>query len=446
MARYLVAIWPIAGHYNPGLALALALRARGHEVAFYTGRRAQGIIEAEGFTVFPFRRVDEAFVDRVFFDNDDDSWLTHHARQRRRLREWIVGRLAEQVADLAEIVGGWRPDGLIADWSMWGPYAVVGEAERLPVAIFQFQAGCFLPGPDAPPAGFGLPPPKTAATRAVAAAARALVAVSTREMRRTANRVRAAHGLAPLRVPVTVHAGRMPLYLVTSVPALDYHRRDLPPSVEYIGPCTWDKPRAEPMAPWILELGRGVPTVHVSEGTIHSRAPVLLKAAAQALAGAPMHVVMTTGTHRRTADLGLEPLAANVRVESWVPHTDLLPRTDVFVTTGGAGSVLAALRCGVPVLVVPTEWDKPESARRVVYAGAGLALSPRQCTPARVRAAVERLLTEPSFRARARELAADFARSGGAARAAELVERRLGSGAGRPRGDARAVALTGAAG
>lgn len=159
-----------------------------------------------------------------------------------------------------------------------------------------------------------------------------------------------------------------------------------------------------------------------------------------------MHVVMTTGTHRRPADLGLEPLAANVRVESWVPHTDLLPRTDVFVTTGGAGSVLAALRCGVPVLVVPTEWDKPESARRVVYAGAGLALSPRQCTPARVRAAVERLLTEPSFRARARELAADFARSGGAARAAELVERRLGSGAGRPRGDARAVALTGAAG
>src|SRR5262245_53220988 len=257
MAKYLIAIWPIAGHYNPGLALALALRARGHEVAFYTGQRARPIIEAEGFTVYPFDEVDESFVDRVFFDSADDSWLTHYLHQRRRLRDWIVGMLAEQVADLTGIVRRWRPDALIADWSMWGPYAVVGEAQRIPVAIFQFQAGCFLPGPDAPPAGFGLPPPRTPLTRALATAARALVNVSTAGMRRRANEVRASQGLAPLTVPVIEHAGRMPLYLVTSVPALDYERRDLPASVQYIGPCTWDKPRSTPVAGWIAELGQG---------------------------------------------------------------------------------------------------------------------------------------------------------------------------------------------
>lgn len=426
MAKYLVAIWPIAGHYNPGLALALALRARGHDVAFYTGQRATPAIESEAFTVFPFRRVSESFVDRVFFDTADESGLTHYVQQRRRLRDWIVGMLAEQVADLTEIVREWRPDGLIADWSMWGPYAVVGEAQNVPVAIFQFQAGCFLPGPDVPPAGFGLPPPRSVMTRALAVLVGALVTATTIDLRRTANRVRVAEGLAPLDVPVTEHAGRMPLYLVTSVPGLDYHRRDLPPTVHYVGPCTWDKPRSEPVAGWIAGLGNGRPTVHVSEGTIHSRAPVLLKAAAEGLGGAPVQVVMTTGTHRHAADLGLEPLASNIRVEGWVPHTDLMPRTDVFITTGGAGSVLAALRCGVPLLVVPTEWDKPESARRVVYAGAGLALSLRRCTPARLRTAVERLLAEPSFRERARGLAAEIGRSGGATRAAELVERSLG--------------------
>jgi len=73
-------------------------------------------------------------------------------------------------------------------------------------------------------------------------------------------------------------------------------------------------------------------------------------------------------------------------------------------------------------VVVPTEWDKPENAQRVVEAGAGLRLSPRRLTPARLRAAVERVLAEPSFRQNARRLAADFRRYRGPARAAELLE------------------------
>jgi UDP:flavonoid glycosyltransferase YjiC (YdhE family) len=65
------------------------------------------------------------------------------------------------------------------------------------------------------------------------------------------------------------------------------------------------------------------------------------------------------------------------------------------VTTGGAGTVMAALQAGIPQLIVPTHWDKPDNARRVVEAGAGLKLTPRQCTPAALRAAVDRLLHEP---------------------------------------------------
>jgi MGT family glycosyltransferase len=425
MAEYLIAIWPIAGHYNPGLALAHALRERGHEVAFYTGARARGLIEAEGFRVFPFRRVDESSVDRVFFGEADDSWVTHHFRQSRRLRDWIVGMLPEQVEDLADLLRRWRPDGIVCDWSMWGPYAIVGERHDLPVAIFQFQAGCFIPGPGAPPPGFGLPPPRTAVTRLIARLARGAVTAMTVDLRRTANRVRAAHGLTPLSMTVSELAGRMPLYLVTSVPELDYRRTDLPGSVHYVGACVWDKPRGEPAPAWLSELRRDLPIVHVSEGTIHARAPRLLKAAAAGLADRPMQVVMTTGTHRRPAELGLDPLAANIMVEPWIAHSDLLPRTDVVVTTGGAGTVLASLSAGVPVLVIPTEWDKPETARRVVEAGVGLHLSPRRCTPARVRAHVERLLEDMSFRERARHLSRVLAESGGARKAAELVERCL---------------------
>jgi UDP:flavonoid glycosyltransferase YjiC (YdhE family) len=80
------------------------------------------------------------------------------------------------------------------------------------------------------------------------------------------------------------------------------------------------------------------------------------------------------------------------------------------------------LEAGVPLVVVPTEWDKPENAQRVVEAGAGVRLSPRRLTPARLRTAVERMLEDPSYRRNARRLSAGFARYRGPARAAELLE------------------------
>jgi UDP:flavonoid glycosyltransferase YjiC (YdhE family) len=73
-----------------------------------------------------------------------------------------------------------------------------------------------------------------------------------------------------------------------------------------------------------------------------------------------------------------------------VSHTDLLPHTDVVVTTGGAGTVMASLAAGVPLVLVPTEWDKPETAPRVVEAGVGLRLAPGACTPENRRGAPRR--------------------------------------------------------
>jgi UDP:flavonoid glycosyltransferase YjiC (YdhE family) len=109
-------------------------------------------------------------------------------------------------------------------------------------------------------------------------------------------------------------------------------------------------------------------------------------------------------------------------VERWVTYEHLLPRTDLVVTTAGAGTALAALELGIPLVMIPTEWDKPEVARRVAEAGAGLLIEPSQCTPERLRQAVERVLGEPSFRENARRLAAGFKRYGGPAEAAQLLE------------------------
>ena len=65
MTRVLLACWPFEGHLFPQMSMAIALRDRGAEVAFYTDGSKRELIEAEGFEVFEFDRVAPAW-ERVY--------------------------------------------------------------------------------------------------------------------------------------------------------------------------------------------------------------------------------------------------------------------------------------------------------------------------------------------------------------------------------------------
>jgi MGT family glycosyltransferase len=421
-SRVLFTAWPFPGHLFPQIAVACALRRQGHEVAFYTGAEGARIAGSEGFTCYPFRRVNEAALDALMRQRPADPWrLTRLPRLAVLLKRWLVDTVPQQIEDLEAVIAEWSPTVVATDPTLWAPILVLGEKHRLPVAVCSFVPACMVPGPDAPTFGPGLPRAGSRTGQVADAALRQLARVTARLGMRTVNATRRRHGLPRLAHSVTEHTGHMPLYLVPSAPEFDYARRDLPPSVRYVGPLLWNRPRTQPAPQWLEQLDAQQPCVHVSEGTVHVGDPFLLKAAIRGLADLPVQVVATTGGHRSVEELRLGRIPANVRIGQWIPHADLLPRVKVVVTTGGAGTVLASLAAGVPLVIVPTEWDKPEVAQRVVEAGAGVRLAPARCTPRRLRSAVQDVLDQPRFREAARRLAGVFARQGGPERAAELL-------------------------
>lgn len=422
MAKFLFTVWPFPGHIHPNVAVAHALGELGHEIAFYTAGSLGPLLEGEGFRCFPFQRLDGDRVEAIVLALDRMSLDHWTARQKKALlREWLLGTVEEQLQDLATVSPVWRPDVLVCDPAMWGPLLVFRETAGVPLAVLSYLAACMLPGPEGPIVGLPLPRAHGWIASLGHGLLRWIAGIVAADVRRAAEELRASHGLAPMGTSVTAFAGRMPLYIVPSTPAYDRQRRDLPRSVQYVGPCRWDKPAATQSAPWLTELPRDRPIVYVTEGTMHTKPPLLLPAALQALASQRLRVLATTGKHRDPESLGLGVIPANARVERWIPHSDLFPRTDVVVTTGGTGTVLAALAEGIPLLVVPTAWDQYDNAWRVSEAGAGIRLPPGRCTPDRIRVAVGRLLTEGSFRRNARRLASDFTRYGGAAQAADLL-------------------------
>lgn len=422
MSRVLLTVWPLTGHLHPNLALADALRRAGHEVAFYTGEGTRALVEGEGFRLFPFRAVDEGTVQRLALSPEGILSARRRPWRRRALwRSWVLDTLPDQVTDLREVVAAYAPDVIATDPTMWAPFLVLHELLGLPVAVFSLIPACHIAGTKGPIIGFPLPRPRGPLGRVLVSVLRRVSGLFLDDVRRDASAMRARYGLTPLAGKVTDFAGQMPLYVVPGTRDFDYDRTDLPASVRYVGPCLWTGARGESAPDWVDDLPPGQPLVYVSEGTVNLE-PRVLRAAALGLAGLPIQVILTTGRHRDPASLGLGAgVPANIRVEQWVPLTPLLPRLAALVTVGGPSTLLAGLNAGVPAVIVPFDWDHPETAWRVAASGAGLRLAPRACTPTRMREAVQRVIEEPSFRRNAQRLAANFRAAGGADRAAALV-------------------------
>ncbi|MEU0881811.1 nucleotide disphospho-sugar-binding domain-containing protein [Lentzea sp. NPDC005914] len=186
-----------------------------------------------------------------------------------------------------------------------------------------------------------------------------------------------------------------------------------PKQVEFVGRLISPTTRND-LPGWWPELdGRTV--VHVTQGTLETGADDLLKPAIEALAGHDALVIATTGGAPVEA---LGALPDNVRAAEFIPHDLLLPRTNVMVTNGGWGGVLAALEAGVPLIVVPGELDKAQVAKRVARAGAGIT----RRKPKNLRRAVDQVLEEPRHRESAQTLGRQIKAAGGAARAADMTE------------------------
>jgi MGT family glycosyltransferase len=415
MARFLLTVWPISTHLNPFLAVGRSLRARGHEVTFYTGGTGRDEVQAEGFPCFGFEGVDTARVECALNRLVSISW------RPSSWRDFMLGTVPEQLRDLDKILELWPPDAIVCDVAMWGPILVLHEVKAIPVAVLSHVAVCLLPGPDNPFPGLSWLLQERLVRPAAPLIAK-LLQMASGSVPRLANRLRQSYKLPPFTGTVTEFTGKLPLYLVPGTPAFDGERRDLPPSAKYVGPCLPGERQGCAPPDWISQIARDRPCIVVIEGSIYPEKPLLLQTAARALARAPFNVILVAGQGRDLHSLELGSLAENVRLESWTPLSDLLRLASVIVAYGDSETVMGALHRHVPMVLMPTILDQPIAAWRVACAGAGLVLPRWRRSPARLRAAVMRVLSDTSFQKQASRLAGDFVEFSGGERAARLLE------------------------
>src|SRR5262249_4757293 len=109
----------------------------------------------------------------------------------------------------------------------------------------------------------------------------------------------------------------------------------------------------------------------------------------------------------------------------FLPGDMAAARADVVVSNGGSTTGYQALAAGRPVLGIPFNLDQYLFSQALTRVGAGLAVRAGTAEVSGVRAALSRLLVEPSFAGVARGLAADLAHANGAKAFADFVARQV---------------------
>lgn len=430
MAHFLFASIPITAHTSNPLPIAARLVERGHEVRWYAGRAFHERIAAVGAEPVPYRAAIDFGGQDLFEVFPQLAGKGGPKVIGRAFADVFVGQAPERVADLRPILAERPVDALLTDGLMYG-VGLLGELTGTPHATFGDGP---LPWADAdtPPFGPGLQPMRGPVgrlrNRLVAAAGRRFI---FRDAQRTYERVRADLGLPPDPRHVLDALASDQLHLQGCTPGFEYPVRDVPPTVHWVGALRPDPPRQwTPPVWWDEVVTSGRPVVHVTQGSLRPDMTELVAPALRALAGEDVLVIVTTGGPTaqdvEAAYGGALPL--NVRVATFVPYDVLLPHVDVFVTNGGYTGVTLALSHGVPIVQAGTTEEKSEIGARVQWTGVGLQLRTTRPSPEKVRAAVRRVLAEPSFRAAAGRVRAEMAPHDAGLEGALLLERLAATG------------------
>jgi UDP:flavonoid glycosyltransferase YjiC (YdhE family) len=381
--RVLFSSMRMTGHIRPMLPYARALGKRGHDVVFASPESAGPMLRDAGLQHAVFGHPGDEQVSAI--------WRSTAGMPTAEMVRTMVGKVFADLNPraalpaLRETIRSWRPDVIVRE-SLEFAAAVLAAEHDIPVASVATTNGY---------------------TESVAKAA---AAASVDALRQEA-------GLDPDN-GAALHATPVFTSFPASVDGDVAAEGPMPPLRVRTMRERLDSDLAVPA--WALDDGR--PLVFITFGTLAAGSPKnheLFRTALKAVDALPVRALFSTGAEMDRALLGAVP--DNVTVVSWVNQAEIYPRAAALVCHGGAGTVLAGLANGLPIVLTPMGADQPETARRVAATGAGISL-PKPDVEA-LRAAVERAVNDGEIRGAANRVADEIAAMSSIEDAVEEIER-----------------------
>ena len=417
MARLGIISPPVPGHLNPFIALALALRDRGHDAVFIQMADVGPRVRRAGLAFVPIGAADHP--EGSLAPSLEALGRLHGRAALRHVVEAVSRTTAMFCREGVDALRDARVDGVLVDQT-----EPVGAllAERLGVPWITVCNALLV---NREP---GVPPPFTPWMPSDAWPALLRNAIGYRAADfalRAVHQVllaqRRAWGLRDWR---SMEASFSPLAQLSQQPAaFDFPRRSLPPTFHYCGPF---RHAAMEQVPFDWARLDGRPLVYGSLGTLQGSKRDVFSHFVEACRTLDVQLVLTHGG--ALPGDAVRVLEEGAVVVPYAPQEALLARAAAALTHAGLNTVLDALTYGVPLVAVPLAFEQPAIAARVVWTGCGRTVPLARLRARRLRVALQAVLEEPAYRAGADRLRRSVAEAGGAARAVSVIAQAVSTG------------------
>ena len=406
----------LTGHLNPLTTLGLELKKRGHRVTVVARLDGRQRVEDAGINFVPIGEKD--------FPLGEMQVTSAKLGKLRglaaiRFTAGLLKRAADAILKEAPAVAKKEGfDAMIVD-QVSATGATVADQMGLP-HVLVCNAMAMNLDPDVPPGMTHWPYSPSAVGRARNAMGNAVLRWVAKPVIQRIDRYRIDLGLPALGQTFTTGSA---LAEIAQQPAFfDYPRRLLSRTFHYTGP--WHHGgNVDPTAfPWDRLDGRR-PLIYASMGTLQNRLDFIFSTIAEACAGLEAQVVISLGSRDQNAEALAATFPGDPIVVPFAPQLQLLERASLVITHAGLNTALESLSHGLPMVAIPMANDQPGVASRLDWLGVAEVIQPTRLNAFRLRSAIFKVLSDPSYRENARQRQAELLDLNGVARAADIVEK-----------------------
>lgn len=158
--------------------------------------------------------------------------------------------------------------------------------------------------------------------------------------------------------------------------------------------------------------------IYLSLGSLGCMDVGLMQRLIDALASTPHRAIVSMGPLKEQMTLG-----PNMYGDRFLPQPSILPQCDLLITHGGNNTVCEGFHFGLPMIGLPLFWDQYDNAQRLRETGFGERLSTYRWGDDELIHAIDRLLADEELAGRMRANAEVIRSDPGRIRGADLIER-----------------------
>lgn len=386
------------GHFYPLTSLAVHLKNAGHDVRWYSSGSYEKRIRSYGIPHYEYQKALDVTAENQNIIFPERQQINGQiAKLKFDLENYFIRRAPEFYEDIKTINETFPFDVFVADVAFTGIPFVRDLLKKKVISIGVLPL--MESSKQTPPYGLGLAPSHTFLSGIRDAFLRfASDNLIFKKPTLSYHRLLKQYGIpVPEGNLFDTILRKSDFVLQSGTPGFEYPRKDMSENIRFIGPLLPHSAGTQQKFSFTYKQAKYKKIILVTQGTMERDPAKIIVPTLEAFKDSEYLVIATTGGSQ-TESLRQRYSSVNIIIEDFISFDDIMPYADVFVSNGGYGGVLLAIKHQLPLVLAGVHEGKNEINARAGYFQLGINLKTETPSASQVKNSIEKVLSTPAYK------------------------------------------------